>query len=78
VPKLRGKKVAVIAVCGDADPEMAESTMEPFRRTVQFQSELLEWGGALAVPAVSGKGEAQKNKQALKQAHQLGHKMGQS
>ena len=72
VPKFQGKKVAIIAVCGAADPEMTEPTIDPFRRTVEFQSDLLEWGGALAVPSVSDKGDVQHNKQALEEAYKLG------
>ena len=75
VPKLKGKKIVVISVCGDSKIEMAELAIEPFRETVRFQPNLLEWGGSLVVPSVSDKGEVQNSKTYLEKAYQLGRQL---
>ncbi|MFQ6126656.1 MAG: flavodoxin family protein [Candidatus Heimdallarchaeota archaeon] len=75
LPRMRGKNMAVIVVCGDSDIKMAELAIVPFQRLVQAETNILKWGGSLAVPSVDVKGEVQQNKKALEKAYQLGWQM---
>lgn len=75
IPRLSGKNIAVIAVCGDSDIKMAELAIVPFQRLVRAETNILKWGGSLAVPSVDVKGEVQQNKNALEKANLLGQQI---
>lgn len=75
LPKLLAKTVAVIVVCGEANVESTEPVIEPFRSTVEFTPNMFKWGGSLAVPSVSDKGDVLQNKNSLEEAFLLGKKL---
>lgn len=75
LPRMRGKNIAVIAVCGDSDIKMAELAIDPFQRLVRAETNIFKWGGSLAVPSVDVIGEVQQNQKVLEKAYQLGRQM---
>ena len=48
------KNVAMIAVCGDFDIKMAEPAIDPFRRLVQAETNILKWGDSLPRSLLEG------------------------
>ena len=70
-PKMKGKKIGLITVCGDADVTTADPIVHTFKTTCQFTK--LRWLGVVQASA-SGKGEVDKDQVAKKAAYDLGKK----
>lgn len=70
-PKMKGKGIGLITVCGDADVSVADPIVHSFKTTCQFTG--LNWLGVVQASA-SAKGEIAKNEVAKKEAYDLGKK----
>jgi multimeric flavodoxin WrbA len=70
-PKMMGKKIGLITVCGDPDVSTADPIVHSFKTTSQFTG--LKWIGVVQASA-SKKGEINSNKTAKKQAYDMGGK----
>ena len=70
-PRMKGKLIGLITVCGDSDVATADPIVHSFRTTCQFTG--LTWLGAVQTSA-SAKGEIAANEAALKEAYALGEK----
>jgi multimeric flavodoxin WrbA len=70
-PRMKGKRIGLITVCGDSDVATADPIVHSFRNTCQFTG--LTWLGAVQASA-SAKGEIAGNEAALKEAYELGKK----
>jgi len=71
-PKMKGKRIGVITVCGDPDIHTADPIVHSFKNTCQFTG--LNLMGVVQASA-SAKGEISKNKKAKKEAYELGKKL---
>ncbi len=71
-PKMQGKRIGLITVCGDSQAHTADPIVHSFRETCKFS-------GLRLFPVVqasaAGKGEIDKNKRAKKEAYDLGRKI---
>jgi len=70
-PKMKGKKIGLITVCGDADPSTAQPIVHSFQMTCQFTK--LNLIGVVMASAAA-KGEVAKDEKAKKEAYELGRK----
>ena len=70
-PKMIGKKIGLITVCGDPDVSTADPVVHSFKKTCEFGQ--LDFLGAVQTSA-GPKGEIEKNEAAKKQAYELGKK----
>jgi multimeric flavodoxin WrbA len=70
-PKMRGKRIGVITVCGDPDVHMADPIVNCFKPTVEMSK--MHWLGSVMVSA-NNKGEVADNEEAKQQAFELGRK----
>jgi len=70
-PKMKGKRIGLITVCGDPDVSTADPIVLSFKTT--SQSFGLKWLGTVQASA-SAKGEIDKNEAAKKKAYDLGKK----
>ena len=70
-PKMKGKGIGLITVCGDLNPHTADPIVHSFKTTADFTR--LRWIGAVMASATE-KGEIAKNEAALKEAYELGRK----
>ena len=70
-PKMKGKRIGLITVCGDPNVSLADPIVLSFKNTCQFSK--LNWLGAVQCSAMA-KGEIAKNKAAKKEAYDLGKK----
>ena len=70
-PKMKGKGIGVITVCGDPNVHTADPIVHSFKRTVDFTK--LRWLGAVQASAAV-KGEIAQNAAAKKEAYELGQK----
>jgi multimeric flavodoxin WrbA len=70
-PKMKGKKIGLITVCGDPDVSTADPIVHSFKNTSEVAS--LNWIGAVKASA-SAKGEIAENEVAKKEAYNLGKK----
>jgi multimeric flavodoxin WrbA len=70
-PKMKGKGIGLITVCGDSNVHTADPIVHSFRTTTEFTK--LRWVGAVMASA-SSKGEIAKDEKAQKEAYALGHK----
>lgn len=70
-PKMKGKGIGVITVCGDPNVHAADPIVHSFKSTVDFTK--LRWLGAVQASA-SVKGEIAKNAAAKKEAYALGQR----
>lgn len=70
-PKMRGKRIGLITVCGDPDVHTADPIVHSFKNTVEMTK--MTWLGAV-MAAASDKGDIAKNEAALQQAFELGKK----
>jgi multimeric flavodoxin WrbA len=70
-PKMKGKRIGLITVCGDPNPHTADPIVHSFKSTVDMTK--LSWLGAVMASA-SDKGEISKDEKAKKQAFELGKK----
>jgi multimeric flavodoxin WrbA len=70
-PKLRGKRIGLITVCGDPNVHMADPIVHSFKTTVEMSK--MHWLGAVMLSAAD-KGEIAANKEGNQQAFDLGKK----
>ncbi|HOG12083.1 MAG: flavodoxin family protein [Smithellaceae bacterium] len=70
-PKMRGKRIGLLTVCGDPDPHTADPIVHSFRMTAEMTK--MHWLGAVMASA-SDKGEIKGNGAALREAFDLGKK----
>jgi multimeric flavodoxin WrbA len=68
-PKMRGKRIGLLTVCGDPDPHTADPIVHSFRMTAEMTK--MHWLGAVMASA-SDKGEIKGNGAALREAFDLG------
>jgi multimeric flavodoxin WrbA len=70
-PKMKGKKIGLITVCGDADPSTSDPIVHSFKNTCEFTG--LKLFGVVKASA-SQKGEIGGNEKAKREAYALGKK----
>jgi multimeric flavodoxin WrbA len=70
-PKMRGKRIGLITVCGAADVHMADPIVNCFKPTVEMSK--MTWLGTVMTSA-NEKGEIVDNQAAIQQAVELGKK----
>lgn len=70
-PKMRGKRIGLITVCGDTNVHTADPIVHSFKSTVDMTK--MQWLGAVMASA-SDKGDIVKNEAAIQQAVELGKK----
>jgi multimeric flavodoxin WrbA len=70
-PKMKGKKIGLITVCGDADPSTSDPIVHSFKNTCEFTG--LKFFGVVKASA-SRKGEIGGNEKAKMEAYALGKK----
>ncbi len=70
-PKMKGKKIGLITVCGDPDPSTSDPIVHSFKNTCEFTG--LRLYGVVKASA-SKKGEIAGNEKAMKEAWNLGKK----
>ena len=70
-PKMRGKRIGLITVCGDSNEHTADPIVYSFKSTVDMTK--LIWLGAVMTSA-NEKGEIANNEKALREAFELGKK----
>lgn len=70
-PKMKGKKIGLITVCGDSDASTSDPIVHSFKNTCEFTG--LSLFGIVKASA-SKKGEIAGNKKMMKQAFDLGKK----
>jgi len=70
-PRMKGKKIGLITVCGDPDVSTADPIVHSFKTTCQFTK--LVWLGVVQASA-GAKGEIGKNEAIKKKAYELGRK----
>jgi len=74
-PKMKGKRLGLITVCGDADVHTADPIVHSFKSTSDFTK--LRWIGAVMTSATD-KGEIAKDESAKRKAYELGRKAATS
>jgi multimeric flavodoxin WrbA len=70
-PKMRGKRIGLITVCGDPDVHTADPIVHSFKSTAEMTK--MNWLGTIMTSA-SDKGDIAENETAKKQAWELGRK----
>jgi len=70
-PRIKGKKIGLITVCGDPDVCTADPIVHSFKKTADFTK--MNWIGTVMASAAA-KGEVAKNAKAQKEAYELGKK----
>ena len=70
-PRMKGKRIGLITVCGDPNVSTADPIVHSFRNTSQVSG--LRWLSVVQASA-SAKGEINKNEEAKKKAFDLGRK----
>jgi len=70
-PRMKGKRIGLITVCGDPDVHTADPIVHSFKSTVEMTK--LSWLGAVMTSAAD-KGDILKDEMAIKQAWELGRK----
>ncbi len=70
-PKMRGKRIGLITVCGDPDVHTADPVVLSFKNTAEMTK--LNWLGAVMASA-DAKGEIANNQQSMLEAFDLGKK----
>jgi multimeric flavodoxin WrbA len=70
-PRMKGKKIGLITVCGDPNVSTADPIVHSFKNTSEFSR--LNWIGIVQASA-SAKGEIAKNAAVKKRAFELGKK----
>ena len=73
-PKMKGKKIGLITVCGDTNVHTADPIVHSFKSTADFTK--LKYIGAVMASAAA-KGEIAKDEKAKKEAYELGKKAAQ-
>jgi multimeric flavodoxin WrbA len=74
-PKIKGKKIGLITVCGDPNVSTADPIIHSFKTTSEFTK--LKWLGVVQASAME-KGEIEKNEAAITEAYNLGRKAASS
>ncbi len=74
-PRMRGKRIGLITVCGAADVHMADPIVNSFQPTVEMSK--MTWLGTVMASA-NEKGEITNNKEALQEAFELGRRSAAS
>lgn len=74
-PKMRGKRIGLITVCGDTNVHTADPIVHSFKSTVDMTK--MHWLGAVMASA-SDKGDIVTNEAAIQQAFELGKKAATS
>jgi multimeric flavodoxin WrbA len=73
-PRMQGKRIGLITVCGDSDVSTADPIVHSFRNTCHFAGlTLLD----VVQASASAKGEIAENKGVMKEAYDLGKKAAQ-
>jgi multimeric flavodoxin WrbA len=70
-PKMKGKRIGLITVCGDPDVSVADPIVHTFKTTADTTK--LHWIGAVMASATA-KGEIAGNDTAKREAYELGRK----
>jgi multimeric flavodoxin WrbA len=70
-PKMKGKRIALITVCGDANVHTADPIVHSFKSTVDMTG--MHWLGVVMASATD-KGDILKDNEAREQAAELGRK----
>lgn len=70
-PKMRGKRIGLITVCGDTNIHTGDPIVHSFKSTVEMTK--MNWLGAVMASATA-KGEIVNNIDSLKEAFELGKK----
>ena len=70
-PKMNGKKIGLITVCGDTNVSTADPIVHSFKTTAEFTK--LNWIGVVQASA-GAKGEIARNTKAKKEAYALGQR----
>ncbi len=70
-PKMRGKRIGLITVCGDPDVHTADPIVHSFESTTEMTK--MNWIGAVMASAAN-KGDIVKNETAIREAFELGRK----
>ena len=70
-PRMKGKRIGLITVCGDPDVHTADPIVHSFKSTAEMTK--LSWLGAVMTSA-SDRGDIIKDEKARKQAWELGKK----
>jgi multimeric flavodoxin WrbA len=70
-PKMNGKKIGLITICGDTNVSTADPIVHSFKTTAEFTK--LNWIGVVQASAGT-KGEIAKNTKAKKEAFALGQR----
>jgi multimeric flavodoxin WrbA len=70
-PKMRGKRIGLLTVCGDPNPHTGDPIVSVFKNTAEMTK--LTWLGAVQA-AAAAKGDIAGNKKALQEAFELGKK----
>lgn len=73
-PKMKGKGIALITVCGDRNVHTADPIVLSFKNTAEFGK--LTWIGAVQASA-GPKGEIERDEKAQKSSYELGRKSAQ-
>jgi multimeric flavodoxin WrbA len=73
-PMMKGKRIALITLCGDPDVSTADPIVHSFRSTCSFTGmKLFE----VVQASASGKGEISKNEKVMKEAYDLGRRIAE-
>ena len=70
-PQMRGKRIALITVCGDPNPSIADPIVHSFKTTADFTK--LDWIGSVMASATT-RGEIDGNETAKHDSFELGRK----
>jgi multimeric flavodoxin WrbA len=70
-PKMKGKRIGLITVCGDPNVSTADPIVHSFKTTADFTK--LRWIGAVMASA-SARGEIDGNEKAKQEAYELGRR----
>lgn len=72
-PQVRDKPAGVIVPFEEADPTVADGTIEVFRKSLTYLE--MEFAGSVIVPGVTSLGEVRDRPEAMAQARELGRKL---
>ncbi len=70
-PRMRGKRIGLITVCGDTNVHTADPIVHSFKSTVEMTK--MNWLGTVMASA-DARGEIAHNEQAMREAFELGKK----
>jgi multimeric flavodoxin WrbA len=70
-PKMKGKRIGLITVCGDPDVHTADPIVHSFKSTAEITK--MHWLGSVMASA-NDKGDIARDKSAMREAFELGKK----